>query len=283
MDAPAATGCHDARTESLLLLGVPLATKTVMPTERAMPLPLEAAPSRRPVILGGRFRIERPLDGAEFEATDAVRGGTVVVTRVSFGPERREERDRLVERVRSLWTVTAPALVLPVDAGAWDDDAFVVEERVEAPFTSLASGVGDLDAYERASAATNVAEGVAALHAAGFVHGALSLESIQLDGYRQPKIHAAIVAVRASPESERVEDRKLRTLLDEIAPGAVSSTREDATAAELARSIPRVDPGSSAPFIPSVEAPAPWRGMTLLAIFLTLAAFVGIGWLFSQR
>ncbi len=250
------------------------------PLDPIMPVPVTTQPSGRPVVLAGRFRIERPLDDGTFEATDTSKGTTVVVRHVPFGTERAKERAQLIDRVRALWTVTAPALVLPVDAGAWDDDAFVVEEKVDAPVTSFREGSARLDAFERSSAARSVAEAIAALHAAGFVHGDLSLASIELDGYRQPKIHAAIVAVRASSESERVEDRKLRALLEEMAPGSVQTAREDATAAELVRSIAHVEPGPTPPFVP--VAAGSWQGLTVLAIVLTLAAFVAIGWLLRQ-
>jgi hypothetical protein len=252
------------------------------PITRDMPKPTEATPSRRPVVLADRFRIERALEDGRHEAVDTTRGANVVVTRVPFGPEGREERARLIERVRALWTVTAPALVLPIDAGEWDDDAYVVEERVEAPYTTLASGLSTLDRPERASAARNVAEGVAALHKAGFAHGNLSLDTILLDGYRQPKIHTAHVAVRSSTESERAEDRTLRTLLEEIAPGLVATARPDATAAELARAIPELDNGPSPPLVPVSGAPGGWQGMTVLAICLALAALIAAGWLFGK-
>jgi tRNA A-37 threonylcarbamoyl transferase component Bud32 len=283
IDAPIAARCHDVALAHERLRGPRLAPKTIMPTSRAMPKPFEAVVARRPVLLADRFRIERALEDGRFEAADTSRGAGVVVTRVPFGRERAEERARLIERVRALWTVTAPALVLPIDAGVWDDDAYVVEEKVEAPFTSIAAGLSRLDAYERASAARNLAEGVATLHAAGFVHGNLSLETILLDGYRQPKIHTATIAMPATAETERVEDRTLRTLLDEIAPGATKTAAVDATAAELARAIPHVDPGAPVPFVPVVDTPNGWRGLTVLAIFLTLAAFIAAGWLFGQH
>jgi hypothetical protein len=253
-----------------------------MPTTRPMPSPIEAVPTRRPLLLADRFRIERPLDDDRFEATDTRKGNAVIVTRARFGKDQRAERDQLLDRVRALWTVTAPGLVLPIDSGEWDDDAFVAEERVEAPSTTLREGLSKLDAYERASAARNVAEAVASLHAAGFVHGHLSLDTIELDGYRQPKIHTATIAMRASTESERAEDRTLRALLDEIAPGAVTAARPDMTAAELVRSIAQVEPGPTKPFVPVTPTGGPWQGLTLLAIFLTMAAFVAIGWLFRQ-
>ena len=239
------------------------------------------APTRRPVVLAERFRLERALEGGRHEAVDLTKGGIVIVTRAVFGPSRRADRDAFIERVRALWTVTAPALVLPIDSGEWDDDAYVVEERVEAPFAALAVGLAGLDAYERASAARNLAEAIAVLHAAGFVHGSLTSETVLLDGYRQPKVHAAVIATLADAESERAEDRTLRALLDEIAPGCVVSAAEGATAGELARCIVISAAGPSSPLVVVAEGTRS-RGLLALAIALALIALVAIGLLLGR-
>src|SRR3954465_13648993 len=89
------------------------AKETSMPN-RDMPKPTEAVPSRRPVVLADRFRIERMLDDGRYEAVDTRKGTAVLVTRVPFGPTGRDARDQLIERVRVLWTVSSPTLVLPI-------------------------------------------------------------------------------------------------------------------------------------------------------------------------
>ena len=232
------------------------------------------------IVLGDRFRVGEALGGPRFLAVDSASGASADVTRVRFGGTLRVERDEFVQRSRLLWAVTAPALVRVLDAGDWDDDAYVVEEQIAPPTRSLASSLARLDKHARASVATGVADAIAALHAGGFVHGDLSLESIVLDGYGQPKLHVAVVATRATPDAQHAESRRLRALLDQIAPGVAAASSEGASAADLSLAIPRVAAPESPPLVHVSSGRFGGRHIVLLLFLVTLVALMAVGMLY---
>ena len=100
-------------------------------------------------------------------ATAMAAGREVIVSRVPFGPEKQAEREAFVVRARKLYALAVPALVACFDAGAWDDDAFVVEDRVLEPSSAPREAREGLDPRERSLAAQGAAEAVRALHEAG--------------------------------------------------------------------------------------------------------------------
>jgi hypothetical protein len=201
---------------------------------------------------------ELPGDVPRWEAKDRERGREVVVSRVPFGASRREERDAFVKDVRALYTVTSPALIAAYDAGAWDDDAFVVEERVIEP-RPLAEA--ELDAREKALAARAIAEGVATLHDAGWTLDAID---VVIDAYRQPKIAALRSARRGAGDVAA-----LRSIVETLVPGAI----EGATAAAIAKNVRVPEPGPSTPL---VHGAAPRGGTAWIAIVVIAIVVVAI-------
>ena len=216
-----------------------------------------------------RYPLGARLDGAldAWRANDRDRGAPVTVTRVAFGPERRAERDDFVERVRALFAVTAPALITALDAGAWDDDAFVVEEAVVEP-AALPEGVAALDARERALAARSLAEGFARLHEAGWSIDALAPRDVVIDAYRQPRLSMALRVVPASEATRRDDVERLRTIVS-----SWTSVGEAASADDLARSI-RVPESASRPLLPTAAPPAASRLPWLLVALVVIAIVV---------
>jgi len=206
-----------------------------------------------------RYPLGTKLDGADerWDATDRDRGRDVTVTRVAFGPGEREARDALVERVRALYVVASPALIAALDAGPWDDDAFVVEERVIEPQSLDAA---PLDPREKALAARSIAEGVAALHEAGW---ALSSLDVVVDAYRQPKIAIARATERATDQARVRDLERLAPLVATLAPGTPKAT----SASALAAAVVVPDAGPSRPL---VHASAP-KGSPLLWLLVLLA------------
>ena len=217
-----------------------------------------------------RYPLGAKIEGAGAErwsATDRERGRDVVVTRVAFGPERRAERDAFVERVRALFSVTSPALVAALDAGAWEDDAFLVEEAVSEP---QPLGAAELDAREKALAARALAEGIAVLDAAGWSLPALD---VVVDAYRQPRIAIANDVERASVASRAAMLERLQTVTAELVPDAPRAS----SAAELARAIAVPAGGPSTPLVhasPPARSPALWVVLALGVVVLIALAFM---------
>ncbi len=218
-----------------------------------------------------RYPLGTKIDGAgdRWGATDRDRGRDVTVTRVAFGPERREQRDALVERVRALFSVNSPALVAALDAGAWEDDAFVVEERVVEP---QPIGAADLDAREKALAARSIAEGVAALDAAGW---ALPSLDVVVDAYRQPRIAMALDAERATESTRATELERLQVIVRELVPGAPSAS----SASALAKAIDVPVAGPSTPLVHGTKptsSPMLWVAVVIGVVVIgALASMLG--------
>lgn len=219
-----------------------------------------------------RYPLGAAIEGglSRWNARDRERGRDVVVTRVVFGADRKEERDAFVARVRSLYAVNSPALVAAFDAGTWDDDAFVVEDRV---VEGQPIGTVELDRRERSLAARAIAEGIAVLHAAGW---SLSAFDVVIDAYRQPRIGIAREAVEASPESRENNVRELSNVVDSLAPPAPRV----ATAAEMAAAIVIAD---APPPTPLVHAEAPkrtpmlaWVVLAIVGAIVVAAAYLGM-------
>lgn len=201
-----------------------------------------------------------------WQASDRERGRAVAVSRVRFGPDRREARDAFVERARALFTVSAPALVSVLDAGEWDDDAFIVEEALIEPRPAR-EALADLDPREKALAARALAEGIAALHEAGWSLASLDEGDFLIDAYRQP--HLAIVdrAIEASEAARRADVDRLATIVSSWTP-----VEPRASAAELARAI-EIPAERSSPLLANAKPPSNARWMWG-ALVLALALVV---------
>ena len=130
------------------------------------------------------------------------------------------------------WKMKYAALALladGIDAGTWDDDAFLVEERLIEP-RGIDEGAADLDAREKALAAQSLAEGVATLHAAGF---ALASLDVELDAYRQPKLHVARLVRTKDDVGERQDLERLAEIVARLAPGTRAADSAQALAAAI--------------------------------------------------
>lgn len=221
-----------------------------------------------------RYPLGAAIEGglARWNARDRERGRDVVVTRVVFGPSRKEERDAFVARVRSLYTVNSPALVAAFDAGPWEDDAFVVEDRV---VEGQPIGALELDRRERSLAARAIAEGIAALHAAGW---SLSPLDVVIDAYRQPRIGVAREAIEATAESREADLRELSAVVDSLAPPA---PRVD-SAAEMATAIVIADAPPPTPLV-SASAPTKTPMLAWVVVIVMIVVIVAVAGYFGMH
>lgn len=218
-----------------------------------------------------RYPLGEAIEGApsRWNARDRERGRDVVVTRVFFGAEKKVERDALVARARALFAVSSPALIAVFDAGPWDDDAFLVEDRVIEP---QPIGAMELDARERSLAARAVAEGVATLNAAGFSLDALD---VVMDAYRQPHIAMGSAAIEATEATRASDLRALEDVVERLAPPAPRVQ----SAAEMATAIVIADAPPSKPLVHG-EAP-PRTPLAALAVLGLIALAIAV-WLLSR-
>ncbi len=212
-----------------------------------------------------RYPLGKKLEGdrERWEATDRERGRDVIVTRVRFTTGERKERDELLATVRALYTVSSPALIGALDAGAWEDDAFVVEERVIEP-RPLVEAAPELDAREKALAARTLAEGLAVLHEAGWTLDAMD---VAIDAYRQPKIPIATLARRTNEVRQTADLAGLLVLVEQLAPGSPPATSARAMAGAVR--VPEPTPA------PLVHADAP-RSSIVWVVALVILAIVAL-------
>jgi hypothetical protein len=208
-------------------------------------------------------RIEGDAD--RWKAVDRDQRRDVIVSRVPFGADRKSERDAFVARARTLYTIASPAIVACFDAGAWDDDAFVVEDLVLEPSSSALAACDTLDPRERALAAEGAAEAVLALHAAGLSGG---LADVRIDGYRQPRI-AVARCVREADDAGRASDAEaLKTLVRTLVPDA----KRDVLVA-----LGAPPPAVSTPLVPGASSTAKQAAMVVVFVCaLVLLLVIGI-------
>jgi eukaryotic-like serine/threonine-protein kinase len=121
-------------------------------------------------LIAGRYRLQRSMGRGGLRATDQELGTTVVLERLP--PDA-------LPQARVAATVRHPHLVAILDVVEEPDVLWLVSEDV--PARSLAELVGEYGAMSTAAAAhigAQVATGLAAAHAAGVVHGALTPDRI---------------------------------------------------------------------------------------------------------
>jgi tRNA A-37 threonylcarbamoyl transferase component Bud32 len=136
----------------------------------------DAGTTDRGRLIGGRYRVTGTLGhggmATVFRAVDEQLGREVAVKVFRIGPVDHGERARAEGEIRVLAQLRSPALVTLYDADIADadGDSYLVMELV--PGTDLATRLkeGPLDRTTAANVGAQVAEGLAAVHAAGIVH-----------------------------------------------------------------------------------------------------------------
>jgi eukaryotic-like serine/threonine-protein kinase len=127
-------------------------------------------------VISGRYRVTGTLGhggmATVYRAVDEQLGREVAVKVFRIGPVDHGERARAEGEMRVLAQLRSPALVTLYDADIADadGDSYLVMELV--PGTDLATRLkdGPLDRTTAANVGSQVADGLAAVHAAGIVH-----------------------------------------------------------------------------------------------------------------
>ncbi|WP_310961776.1 protein kinase family protein [Nocardioides terrisoli] len=131
------------------------------------------------VLLGGRYRLDDLLsetDGARFwRGVDTVLGRSVAIHTVAGDDPRAE---RLMAAARDSATVSETHLLRVLDCDAGDEVTWVVNEWGWGTSLDVMLQQGPLPASRAAWLVREVAESIAAAHAAGVSHGRLTPESV---------------------------------------------------------------------------------------------------------
>ncbi|MBX7195226.1 MAG: hypothetical protein K1X94_24435 [Sandaracinaceae bacterium] len=189
-----------------------------------------------PRLLVGRHRPrwKDPPPGADADARptlvarDTVLDRELELERVPFGAARRGERDALVERLKRRTTVLDPSLVAVHDAGEWEDDAFVLNEPIEAP-RALEQTLADTPSpsvAERLRWATELCGAACTLDEAGLSIGARDWDAVVLDGYRAIRVRGLDRASDATDEARAATVRSIGQWLARLAAVEVDEARD---------------------------------------------------------
>lgn len=200
-----------------------------------------------PRTLGGRYRPrwKDPVPGSpegtkpSLVARDTVADhGELELARVPFGPDRAKERDALVSSLKARTTVLSPALVAVHDAGEWQDDAFVVNEQVEAPRSIEAALKGDAPtSSERLGWMRALADAALVVDEAGLSIDGQRWGQTSIDAYRNPRVRGLDEAVDATDQTRAATLEALGALLERLSPDAASDDAADREARAAVSSI----------------------------------------------
>ncbi|HWH08208.1 MAG TPA: serine/threonine-protein kinase, partial [Candidatus Thermoplasmatota archaeon] len=158
-------------------------------TARALErLPSGGGALRPGLLLAGRYRIERYLGrgggGRAFVARDELLRRTVVVKEAL--PSRPDDALR---EARAASAVQHPGIVALHDALARDEQLLLVMEYVDGgTLAERVASTGRLAGAEGERVALELLDAVAALHAAGLVHGDLKPQNVLLTAGGRPKV-----------------------------------------------------------------------------------------------
>jgi hypothetical protein len=152
---------------------------------------------RSGALIAGRYRLHEQLDRSDrspvWRATDELHGQVVAARRIApFGlpaPEAASLRERILRDARAAGR--HPNLVAIFDVAVEAGEIWVVQEHLPAPtLAAVLAGRGPLPAGEVAAIGSQVASALAAVHAAGAVHGdvspanvVLAWPAVKLDGF----------------------------------------------------------------------------------------------------
>lgn len=150
------------------------------------------APPRRPPgnvaagtrLSAGRFIIEKPLGrggmGTVYAARDDLLGRTVAIKVLDADPEAAAHDTRLLREAKLAAKVEHDRIARVYDVGAHQGFGFVAMEYVQGGTLRQRLKTRRLPLGELLDLAQQIAEGLAALHAAGIVHGDLKPENVLL-------------------------------------------------------------------------------------------------------
>jgi serine/threonine-protein kinase len=143
-------------------------------------------------------RIDSAGLGELYRARDTRRGRTVGV-RV-LPADFTDDPATLIERARAVQTLSHPNAITVFDVGELDGRVFIVFEFLKG--RSLRSEMAGrvVNARRAVDMTIQIADAVAEAHAAGFVHGGLSADSIVITAKGNAKIPAFDLAVQSGLE-----------------------------------------------------------------------------------
>jgi serine/threonine-protein kinase len=217
-------------------------------------------------------RLEPSGPGELYRARDTHRGRTVTLRLLpsSFTPDE-DSRAALVARARSVIGFSHPNVTTLFDVGEHDGRVFLAFEFLRGqPLRGELSG-RPMNVRRAVEIATQIADAIAAVHAAGYVHAGLSPDSVMLTARGHAKVPAFELASAAGFASE-AEGVRLRDYdSPEEAQGHGGDERSDiysvgAVLYEMLTTRRPMHRGASAPSGSNAHVPAALDAVVLQAV-----------------
>jgi hypothetical protein len=174
----------------------------------------------------GRYRVREWIEpGLRVRATDTIHGRSAELERVPFGVERVAEREAAIARWRAHGALSHPAIRALLDAGPWQDDAFIAEEEIAAPVSEPAPWLAGAESEGKVRWAAELL-GAASVLAEKRLR--LPEIAVVVDGYGEPKL----AGLSRAEDGDGALDARLLALAAEALEG------------ELAEQVRRANPGT---------------------------------------
>ena len=173
-------------------------------------------------------RLEPAGPGELFRARDTRLGRTVAVRVLppEFTPDA-DARASLIERARSLVSLSHPNVTSVFDVGEHDGRVYLVFEFLKGQSLRAEMAGRPMNVRRAIELAVQITDAVADAHAAGFVHGGLSPDSIVITSKGHAKIPAFELAARAGFDQDAVDVRLRDYDSPEEARGQPADERSD--------------------------------------------------------
>lgn len=217
-------------------------------------------------------RLEPAGPGELYRARDTKLGRTVAVRLLpaTFAADEAT-RSALLDKARSLISLSHPNVTTLFDAGEHEGRLFLAFEFLKGQSLRAELAGRPMNVRRAVELAIQMADAVADAHAAGFVHGGLSPDSIVITAKGHAKIPAFELAARAGFEKDTGEVRLRDYDSPEEARGNPADERSDiysvgAVLYEMLTTRRPLHRGASAPSASNAHVPAELDDIVLRAV-----------------
>jgi len=216
-------------------------------------------------------RLEPAGPGELFRARDTRLGRTVTVRVLPEGYADAPERRRLLENARAVAGISHPNVTTLFDAGEHEGRVFLVFEHLKGQSLRAEMAGRPMNVRRAVEIAIQIADGVAEAHAAGFIHGGLSPDTIGITAKGHAKIPAFELASHGGFEHTEAGVRLRDYVSPEEARGQAVDDRSDiysvgAVLYEMLTTRRPLHKGSAAPSAANPHVPKELDEIVLRAV-----------------
>lgn len=235
-----------------------------------------SAPAPHPLGSVAHYNLLEPLEpagpGDLYRARDTHRGRTVVVRLLPRNfPVDAAARATLLERAHGLAALSHPNITTLFDAGEHEGRLYLVFEFLHGASLRAEMSGRPINPRRAVELAIQISDAVADAHAAGFVHGGLSPDSIVVTSRGRAKIPAFELASRSGFEQAGGDVRLRDYDAPEEASGAGADERSDvysvgAILYEMVTMKRPMHKGAAAPSAANIHVPRELDDVVLRAV-----------------